>query len=353
MNQKIGILISNDSILEQLIKNMNESIINNESTVAISLLEFIINAKEKDKIVYYYYNYMIQRIMFLYPKVNVELESNLNKLLNQNLGQKLCFKINKVVTDVQNSLIHHNNYIELCKSDIFKTITTSFNNWSINQQEGVINTKMIDVLPNNSLVKGYLDNFNKFYNATWQEKRIINWFPHFGSVTINYLGQDVIMLPVQFMVLELFNDIDKMNINDVLNYKLLDNYTTEFKENIIKSLIISGIIKKDDSELIITSTINKTNLIEILFNETDIIELWTARQKEEFVLSRIEIVCSNINHIIKKNPMTPTDLLAYLDSTIELFETSKEKDLFEKSIDYLIINELIEFKEGTYNKIYY
>lgn len=349
LQQRIGLIISNEQIIEQILNIVFDDCYYNDD-IALSLIEFLVNVKEKDRLCHIYYNMMSQRILNLSPNINMTLEKNIAITLTKNLGEKLCYKINKVIVDTENSIFNYNDYMKLLdNTNNFITITTSYNNWNINQQEGMITKKMLE--GNNTIMTNYLLNYNKYYDLSWTSKRIINWFPHFGRMVINYNEQDLIMLPVQFMVLELFNNIDSIDIETILNYKLLDNYSKDFKENIIKSLVISGILKIKNKLLIISTNIKKTNLIDILFNETDTLELFTKQQQEEFVSSRIEIISTNINHHIKKKSMTHQELFDTIYNSIDIFELTEE--LFTKSIKYLIDREIIGFDSDKYSKIYY
>jgi hypothetical protein len=52
----------------------------------------------------------------------------------------------------------------------------------------------------------YLKYYELYYIEKYNNLRIINWFPHFGEINITFMDKQIILLPIQFMILELFND---------------------------------------------------------------------------------------------------------------------------------------------------
>jgi hypothetical protein len=230
-------------------------------------------------------------------------------------------------------------------------ITTSFNNWDVNQNEGLVNGKMVELIQDSQLGK-HMRNYQKYYELRYCNKRILNWFPHFGEINVTYLGKEIKMLPIQFMVLEMFNDINRMSVKDVLTSQFFSNYTSKFTNDIIGSLVSSGLFKMSNDSMILTSSDNfNTNLIEVFFSTSDYANIWEQRRKDDLALSREEIVCANINHQIKTHPMTKTQLFDSLVKLIEVFELNET--VFNKALEHMCKMDYVKLNGESYEKIVY
>jgi hypothetical protein len=152
------------------------------------------------------------------------------------------------------------------------------------------------------------------------------------------------------MIVEMFNDIDQLPIQSIINSKILINYSEKFRTNIINSIIISELfIMKDDNIILSQSKTIKNNLIEIFLNTSDYPTIWEQLKKKELSYSRIEIINSVINHTLKKSPKIKSDLFLLVKENIKLFQL--EDILFNKSLlyliemDYIILNDKNEYEK--------
>ena len=182
--------------------------------------------------------------------------------------------------------------------------------------------------------------------------RVLNWFPHFGEVNVTYLEKEITMLPIQFMVLEMFNDVNCRLIKDVISAEFFSNYTYKFTNDIIGSLISSGLFKISNDMMVLTfnDTFN-TNLIEVFFNTSDYANIWEQRRKNELAISREEIVCANINHQIKSQQMSKVQLFESLVKLINVFEL--DQTTFDKALEHMCKMEYIKLNGDSYEKILY
>lgn len=377
INQKISTALSSDNLMDQIHATINDLICNDKPTETIQLLKFVLNIKNKDIFIAKYYETLTKRIMSKFSEFNsgfpldkdhniksftkyINIEKNVSQFLKSTFGNKVCYKINKVINDTELSF---NDNIEFNKltNNIFNNIsiiTTSFNNWDVNQTEGIVTNKMIDTLLHTQL--GYnLYNFNYYYNLKYAGKRILNWFPHFGEVSITYLNQQLIMLPIQFMVVELFTDVNQIKLDSIQNVIFLSNYTIKFRNDIIGSLITSGMFgleTVDDNITMIllnSNTINN-NFIEIFLNTSDYKNIWENNRQEELVHTREEITASVINHILKINskPLFYDELFSFVKKSIILFEV--DDLILTKTIDNMIKQDYIRKLDNEYyEKIIY
>jgi hypothetical protein len=353
--------------MDQIHITINDLICNDKLNETTQLLKFILNIKNKDIFIAKYYQYLTKRIMYKISNFNsdftkyINIEKIILHFLKDTFGNKLCYKINKVIIDAESSF---NNIIEFNKltNNMFNKIsiiTTSFNNWDINQTEGIVTNKMINTLLHTQLGK-YLHNFDNYYNIQYCNKRILNWFPHFGEISITYLNQELVMLPIQFMVVEMFNDVNQVDLVSIQNAIFFSNYTQKFRNDIIGSLITSGMFKlesgKNDTTIMLllnSNTINN-NFIEIFLNTSDYTSIWENNRRNELIHTRQEITSTVINHLLKINskPISYNELFILVKKSITLFEL--DDLIFTKTIDNMIKQDyIIKLDNLTYEKIIY
>ena len=369
INQKFSTIVQTEEFIENIQINIDSLIRDSKEKEVIKFIQLVTNIKDKDIFINKYYQYLIKRLLEkisdfkIYntiPEKYFCLEKQVFNFLKSKFGDKLVYKINKVITDTESSFgdnLHFNTNMDkfINKIDVIDNkmtvITTSFNNWDINQTEGLVNSKIIKSIKDTQLGK-HLRAYHKYYKSRYLDKRILNWFPHFGEVNITYLEKEIIMLPIQFMVLEMFNDVNSILVKDVLASQFFTNYTYKFTNDIISSLITSGLFKMQNDTMILTSSTNfNNNLIEVFFNTSDYANIWEQRRKNELVSSREEIVYANINHLIKIKSMTKIQLFDSLVKVIEVFEL--DEIIFNKALDYMCKMDYIILKEDFYNKIVY
>lgn len=378
INQKISNALCSNNLMDQIHITINDLICNDKPNETIQLLKYVFNFKNKDIFIAKYYQYLTKRIMTKISNFNSEIahekEHSINnfikyiniekiilQFLKKTFSNKLCYKINKVINDADLSFNDNLRFNNLTNNMFNKisVITTSFNNWDINQTEGIVTNKMINTLLHTQLGK-YLHNFDNYYNLQYCNKRILNWFPHFGEVSITYLNQNLIMLPIQFMVVEMFNDVNQVDLDSVQNAIFFSNYTQKFRNDIIGSLITSGMFRlesgKNDTPimLLLKSNIINNNFIEIFLNTTNYTSIWENNRHEELIHTRQEITSTVINHLLKINskPLSHDELYSFVKKSIILFEL--DDLIFTKTIDNMIKQDYIKKLDNlSYEKIIY
>ncbi len=375
INQKIAVSLSSEELLEQIHGTINNLVCENKQTEALKLLKFVSNVKDKDVFVTKYYQFLIKRLMDVISKFDtslnpsltkkpsskfqdyIECEKNILQFLKMKFGDKLCYKINKVITDTEFSYDDNVNFVKLTTGTFdnkMTVITTSYSNWDVNQTEGIITNNIVDTIKQTQLGK-HLRNYQHYYELRYSNKRIINWFPHFGEVSVTYANQDLTMLPIQFMVLEMFNDVDRVELGHIQKARFFSNYTEKFRSDIIGSLVASGLLKiQGDSVCLVSKGIFKTNLIEVFFTNSDYGSVWEQQRKEEIVHTREEVTNSVINSVLKDKDRAIgfEELFELVKSAIGVFEL--EQNIFTKSIDYMCKQDYIKPDEtGKYQKLFY
>ena len=359
-NSIINYFNNETKIINFINEFINESILNNQISDAITaiIISNIIN--DLDVFINTFYDLLIKRLT---NKINLTNEIEFKKyieiekeiVIHLSKLKRKCnlYKINKVISDTTNSFnenILFNNLSKRLLNKKVSVITTSYNNWNINQTEGIINTKILDHINNTQLGK-YLKYYELFYMEKYNNKRIINWFLHFGEINITYLNQNLLMFPIQFAIVEMFNDRDQIPFQEIISSKILINYSDKFKNDIINSIIISGlfIIENDDIILSKSSDI-KNNLIEIFLNTSEYPNIWEQLKERELAHSREEIVNTVINHLIKTCPKEKSELYSLVKKNIKLFKL--EEELFNKSLKYLIEMDYIRLNDNKYEKYF-
>jgi len=158
------------------------------------------------------------------------------------------------------------------------------------------------------------------------------------------------MLPIQFIMVEMFTDIDEMSINEIINSTLLINYSEKFKTDILNSIISSGLFITNDQTVILSKNKSiKNDLIEIFLNTSEYPNIWEKQKEIEFVYSRIDIINTVIIHILKTCSKSKLELYCIVKKEITLFKLDEE--LFDKSLkyliemDYIILNEKNEYEK--------
>jgi hypothetical protein len=362
INQKIANTMSSEELQESIHHSINDLITQGKEKDVLKLLKFVSNVKEKDVFISKYNQYLIKRLMTHISNVSassiffeyLQIEKKILDYLKSKFGDKLVYKINKMILDTEFSYEDNLNFNKLIIKDfenLMTVITTSYNNWDVNQNEGIITNSVVESIKNTVMGK-HMKLYQKYYELRYENKRIINWFPHFGEVNISYLNSDIKMLPIQFMVLEMFNDKDKISLEVVSKAMFFTNYTSKFTNDIIGSLVSGGLLKihNDQIELMANKNI-KNDLIEIFFTHSDYAAVWEQNRNNELMHTRQEISNSNINHILKQTPKTKQELYDIVKQSVKVFEL--DQSTFDKSIEYMISMDYIKLEDQNYVKIYY
>jgi hypothetical protein len=373
INQKIALSLSSEELLEEIHSTIDNLLSENKSIEALKLLKFVSNVKDKDVFINKYYQFLIKRLMntisrFEIKKENtdsnkfltyIQSEKNMLDFLKLKFGDKQCYRINKVIMDTELSYDDNINFEKLTAGTFdnkMTVITTSYSNWDVNQSEGIVTNSIVESIKQTQLGK-HLRNYLHYYELRYSNKRIINWFPHFGEVSITYLNQNFVMLPIQFMIMEMFNDKDRVPVNQIQSEKFFSNYTLKFRSDIIGSLVVSGLFKIQGDNMILMSSGNfKSNLIEVFFTSSDYSSMWEQQRREELVHSREEVTNAVINSVIKTNTnangLTPDELFKMCKSQIQVFEL--DRMVFDKSVEYMCKQDYIKREDsGSYVKLVY
>lgn len=323
---------------------INTDILNKKTTEFYYLLGYNCN---KDEFIMAICQKLMERIIYTYCDNVVELNNFniLQKMFSNSSEKSLVLKYNIIYNDYLSSIKLWNSTYE--NQNNFKIIITSLDAWKINHSLGYSNTIINNEEFTTTLCsKLFQYNVN---NSIIKKKLII--YSHLGCVNIEIYNKQIYVLPAHMFCLELFVSFDTNLSYDYIKNKVkqnMSNYSDEFINRIIDSLIGPILIKNDDNLYRIKTDINDINLIEIFYNTT--ISSTINEMKEELCHDKIDIIKANINHFIKlTKEINYESLYSLVNDNIKVFNMNKE--LFTKAIDILIKDDYINFNDDIFRKI--
>lgn len=324
-------------ILENIIILINSNIISNIEFI-INMIPFFSNIKEKDVFICEYQKHLIRRI--LSHDTLIENERTIVNMMIPVFGEKHIKKLSKIINDYQNSLLDYHNYNSINQQKL-EVITTSYSNWDINWSNGFVNS-----YTSSSQLGNYIETYNKFYQKRYKDKRKLLWLPQYGEIEIEYSGIKITLLPIQLMVLELFENKESHDEKFILNQPFFSNYSEQYKNDILKTFESSGILVHSNNNYVLTTNILKTNLINLIGSPLNSISVYN-----DLALTRKYITSTCINSWLKKTSLTYEQLFTQLSKDIVLFTLTRE--LLTETLNWMVENDYIRLENNMYNKIYY
>jgi hypothetical protein len=349
INEKVVLLFKNNNILLNFISSITDCI-NTQNLKMVKVIKNIIcRIQNKDTIQCIIDKYNESFIKRVLNYLNIKDIHTLIKYITFEkcfiednkmiFDKKSIYKLHKIIDDVEKC-------INIQIDDKLMVLNISYDVWDIDISTGIIKDDFLNILPNSSLSYYLIQYSRTFYDNN--STKSFNWFLHYGEVDITYLDKNIILLPIQFIILEMFSPKKEIKYNEIFNHKILSNYSDKFKHNIIKSLINSKLLIKHDDTITLTSIPDfNTNLIELYFSNTEVI----TNTIKPFTFSINEIIYSNINKILKTKSMSFDELYEVCTKSITLFKINKED--FVHAIDYLIKNDYIINEKDIYTKLLY
>ena len=344
---QLFLLFNNEKISNNIIKYISHNI-TNDFELTNKLILLLSGIKEKDVFIQKYHNELIKRL--LSTKTSITAEKILSETMGKIFGEKEIRKIKKCIADYVSSCDQNNMFGP--QNFITTMITTSYEAWNINYNNGFLDKFNCEINYKCGLLN-FIEKYNKFYSSIINDKKKLLWLLQYGEVEVEYNNYTLIMLPIQLLILDLFHCNNSIDIKEILSNKLFSNYQSDYLNKIITSLVISGLLNKNNNILTLTSNVNNTDLINIYYNcnnglETDEI---TISVDELIIHSRKDIMSTWINHLLKKGDKTFDELFSIISGEIKLF--SLDKPLLQNSIDYMIKQDYIRKENDYYIKIYY
>jgi hypothetical protein len=353
---KISQFFSDEKILDMLIDILNQNILNNDelghkkTNDVANMFSFCNNIKEKDVFIDKYNRKLIQRILY---KQNISSEQLYYNILVDKFGDKLTMKTKKIIYDMDQTINDSKNFKKLVEAKTkVNIVTTSYGNWDVNQNEGLIGDNLLE-LANKNLLTQHMNLYSSFYKKRYDNRRKLNWYLHFGEIVFDYKAKEFKMMPIQYLILEEITN-KLLNKTDILKLDIIKNYNDNFKQALISCLIFGGILKIKKDLIILNDDINNISVydyINLFFTTTNFGNIWEAKRQDELIMTREDILSSNINHSVKINKMPIDKLFEKIKSNLNVF--TLERDFYDKVIKIMVEKEYIKISDGIVEKLFY
>lgn len=361
INAKISEIFSNEDSQNVLLETINKTILTENINNLYDILYFCSSIKNKDIFIEKYNRMLINRLLH---KPNIYIERKYYDVLYNIFGDKLLYKTNKILTDIEYTIEDKGNFIKLSDNikkenkpfqdligynyniaTVMNVVTSSYNNWDINYSEGIIPDDFVKKYNNDYILLNMMYVYTHYYKLRYENKRKLNWYPHFGEIVFDFNEIEFKMLPIQFILLEHIYKVTIISKNELINFQIFSGYNEHFKKSIVSSLLLGGIIILEDDNIKINSNTSKiaSNYIDLFFTSSGYIDIWNINREKELILSREEVLSSWINHFLKKESLEKIELMSKI---------KKSMDLFVLSIDFLdnVIIDMINKKYIKYNQ---
>jgi hypothetical protein len=348
-------LFESDDNFDIIFNIINDEILNLNEHIVTKILNYIVKINNQEKIVTKYYDYLVKRLFhyILLPDTQkyLKLEYKFYNILKSNILFKLIYKIQKVIHDTELSLKCNIEYFEKNYqfNKKYTTIITSYNIWPINYSDGLLTPNLLYNI-DASLLGKYILEYDKYYTEKYNNKKLI-WFPHYGEINITYLNQTLIMLPIQFMIIEMFTNTNIILETEIISASFLTNYSDKFKNDLLHSIILSKVLIKDKDNIILCTNKDihfKNNLIEIFYTES---KYYYEQKQADLSFKYVDITVANINHVLKYFKLNYDDLFNQVKTNITVFSLTKET--FDNALKYMFESDYIKYNNSLYEKIYY
>jgi len=361
INAKISEIFSNEESQNLLLETINKTILTEKINNLYDILYFCSNIKNKDIFIEKYNRMLINRLLH---KPNIYIERKYYEVLYNIFGDKLLYKTNKILIDIEYTIEDKGNFIKLSDNikkennlfqdsigynynivSVMNVVTSSYNNWDINYSEGIIPDNFVKKYNNDYILLNMMYVYSEFYKLRYKNKRKLNWYPHFGEIVFDFNEIEFKMLPIQFILLEHIYKVTIISKNELINFQIFSGYNEHFKKSIVSSLLLGGIIILEDNNIKINSNTSKiaSNYVELFFTSSSYADIWSVNREKELILSREEVLSSWINHFLKKESLEKMEIM---------FKIKKSMDLFEFTIDFLdnVIVDMCNKKYIKYNQ---
>lgn len=340
------IRFDNKNVLDLVLNIIHNNInINNQYVTNIMATLRYVSINNEEYFFDGYHKLLIERM--LSNECNLYNE---NQVINEIkiLFPKYVMKLNKVYNDV---IVSKQNIFEYeTKYNLyhFNTITTSYANWNINYNEGYVSIS--NSVPSYHELMSYISHYQIYYNKIYNDMRKLIWLLQYGEVNIIYNSQEIKLLPIQLLVLELFNFKDIISMNEIKLSSFFNNYSVKFKEDIIQSLVNGNILDKNINDMFKLSTTNNinSNLIDVYLNNNICVVVF---DEVELAHTQIDIIKSVINHHVKVTPKTKQELYSLIQNDIKQFKVTET--LYEDALSVMIKMDYIINESDTYIKCIY
>jgi hypothetical protein len=290
-----------------------------------TFIDIMIHTDNKDEFISLYYKNLLKRLLHHFNKMSynefkeyVHFETALFNEIKFIMGIALTYSIKKLIDDFVES-----RRLKFNMSGQFpfpvNTPLLSYNN-EINMKDGTISSAVLSEYKTNmtKILNGINNNMIKSHGS--RTDKSILWLPHFGEVNIVYLDISIRLLPIQMLILELFDKSDFIFESELNTLPYLKNYSAEFKIKLLESFVKGKLLIRLNNTYILNTKPNFSNdFITIFHSLSNMNQIWKEQKKQDLIHSRHEIVIANINSLLKTNKYNYHDITQKLKSLNNLF----------------------------------
>jgi hypothetical protein len=346
-----------NKLFDMVDKNMANYMDTMKMNISLLIINILEHYKNKDEMIKNYYKSLLKRLLYNFNTItdhiifNRYLDSE-TKLFSPFIIRlsTLLYPIKKIISDFRESF-QIKDKLKKSNSLLYPiNIPLISNNMEINVSDGVIPANIIEN-PTTQLTQE-LYKVQTCYNQQYKNTKSISWLAHFGEVNIIYINKAIKLLPIQMLILELFNEIDFRTKNDLLTSPYLQNYSQDFKFKILDSFVKGNLLIRVNNTYFLNNETNFSDDLISIFHS-----LLNSNQKviehKELVHLRQEITMTNINSLLKINKYNYSDISKKLKEQIKLFVLDDK--IIDESLKIMLDKDYIIFNTDTslFEKIYY
>lgn len=350
--------ILNTNIITGLHNEININILNKDYVLLKNFIPFVINIQNHIEFKNCYLSLLHKRLSFYINKLDIQsihFEHHIVYTLLTIIDNKYLYKLNKSICDTKKSIFDNiefnNRYTNniITKTNI-SCMTMTYDIWNIDYLNKSVEISNIDD-NYNSCITEYMKEYTTYYinNCIFDIKLL--WHLYYGYVKVEFNNYIITMLPIQYIIISLFNANDYYIIEDIYKIKILSTINTSDIHILLDVLVRSNLFyySKDLTSLHLNNIElnNDINLIDMLYSN---ITYNQVDPQEHLAFTKIEIICSVINHFIKTQSYKYNKLYDVVINNIKLFTV--DTVIFNSSLEYMIKMDYIICKNDTYEKLY-
>ena len=217
----------------------------------------------------------------------------------------------------------------------------SYGVWNIDLSHGKIFPSQINHPDFPKQFKPYILKHCQFYEKSHQPKSIY-YYAQMGEVVmsriVNGVNIEVKMLPLQGLLLDdlisLYNNKIGVSESILINRIFWSEYEVDYRLNILKSFVVSGIVEKNNDKYKLSNSWNpensKLDLIKIFYELSKYKQEVVVKLNSVLAFEREKTVSAVINHLLKRSDLSKEELYNKVKEKCVLFDVNDE--LFEKTI---------------------
>lgn len=293
----------------------------------------------------------------LFDNINKKLNYNIHNLINDDelLGRYMniidvfssgeYYSLKRKLDDIIRS---KNNGVPPLDGVKSSTLITSHGTWGNRVMENPV-----EIEDEDTVLKLWM-----IYNSTNYHSKnrdcSLKWFLHIGHVDLNYVNNTfnvkLRLLPIQTIVLEHIGKNKNCNFETIRSIKCLKKYTDDDLLKIINIFKFNNIIDENEDGYFLNSQKDMSlNLINSFYQYSNMTNRWKLEEKEEFANDLIDIIKTQINHIVKISKITKEELYEKVNE----INSHLNNENFNKALEYMISMDYIKNEGDCYEKLFY